>query len=143
MNRIILFLFIIGISSYVQAQNTGFFVVISEKENCPRKFSTIDLRQFYCSSQKPIIDQQAFASVGEVILAKKSRYLDLFLSAKGMEVLKKLVATLPNATFILVVENKVIGVLENKDILGRFIRIDAEINSKEIYWIHDQLKSVL
>ena len=60
-----------------------------------------------------------------------------------MEVLKKLVATLPNATFILVVENKVIGVLENKDILGRFIRIDAEINSKEIYWIHDQLKSVL
>jgi len=54
--------------------------------------------------------------------------------------LKNLVTNLPNASFILVVEDKVVGVLKNKDVVGRFIRIDSDILSKDIDWVHDHLK---
>ena len=60
-----------------------------------------------------------------------------------MESLKSLIKNLPNATLILVVENNVIGVLTNKDIVGRFIRIDGDILSNDLEWIHDHIESTL
>jgi len=57
-----------------------------------------------------------------------------------MELLKTIVASLPNATLILIVDNKVVGVLKNKDVVGRFIRVDSDLISQQIEWIHDKLK---
>ena len=117
--------------------------MISEKENCPQKFATIDNKQTYCVPRKPILDQRIFVSVTDVKVLKKRKYIDLFVSTKGMETLKTLVKNLPNATLILVVEDKVIGILKNKDIVGRFIRIDSDILSQDLEWVHDHIESIL
>lgn len=123
--------------------NTGFYIMISEKENCLQKFATMDKKQTYCVPRKPILDQSIFVSVTEVKILEKRKYIDLYLSVKGMEALKNLVKNLPNATIILVVEDNVIGVLKNKDIVGRFIRIDSDILSRDLEWIHDHISARL
>lgn len=121
--------------------STGIYVMISDKDkNCPQKFMTIDSKQAYCVPKRPILDRSVFISVSEIKQLEKRKYIDLYISVKGMESLKNLVTNLPNASFILVVEDKVVGVLKNKDVVGRFIRIDSDIFSKDIDWVHDRLK---
>ncbi len=129
------------ISVYSQ-DNTGFYIQTDKKSNCPQEVRTFDDVQAFCIPGKPILDRTAFTSISEIQtdLNKKRKYIDLHLSTKGMELLRTVVSSLPNATLILVVDNKVVGVLKNKDILGRFIRIDSDLLSKQIDWIHDKLK---
>ena len=144
MIRIILFAIVAwGLSPSQEKATTGFYILISEKGNCPQYFATLDKKQIYCVPQKPIFDQSIFVSVTEVNIREKRKYIDLYLSVKGMESLKSLIKNLPNATLILVVENNVIGVLTNKDIVGRFIRIDGDILSNDLEWIHDHIESTL
>ena len=142
MIRVILFIIVsFSFQNSQEQSSTGFYVMISEKEkNCPQKFMTMDNKQAYCVPRKPILDRSVFVSVSEIRQLEKRKYIDLYLSTKGMESLKNLVTNLPNASFILVVEDKVVGVLKNKDVVGRFIRIDSDILSKDIDWVHDHLK---
>jgi hypothetical protein len=144
MIRIALFTIAVFVFPPLQEKaNTGFYIMISEKENCPQKFATMDKKQTYCVPRKPILDQSIFVSVTDVKILEKRKYIDLYLSTKGMDALKNLVKNLPNATIILVVDDKVIGVLRNTDIVGRFIRIDSDILSKDLEWIHDYIASGL
>lgn len=136
----ILFLMILN---YCYAQdNTGFYIQIDKKTNCPQEVRTFDNVGVFCVPQKPILDKSAFTSISavQVDYNKKRKYIDLHLSTKGMELLKTVVNSLPNSTLVLVVENKVVGVLKNKDIVGRFIRVDSDLVSQQIEWIHDKLK---
>jgi len=142
MKSILSFLFfLLTISVYCQ-DNTGFYVQIEKKTNCPQEIRTFDDVQIFCVPNKPILDRTAFTTISEVKTDtnKKRKYIDLHLSKKGMDLLNTVVNSLPNATLILVVENKVVGVLKNKDIVGRFIRIDSDPASRQIEWIHDKLK---
>lgn len=144
MIRIFLFaIAVLGLWPSQEKATTGFYIMIAEKANCPQQFATLDNRQTYCVPRKPILDQSIFVSVTDVKIMDKRKYIDLYLSVQGMETLKSLVKNLPNATIILVVEDNVIGVLRNKDIVGRFIRIDSDILSKDLEWIHDHIESNL
>lgn len=123
--------------------DTGFYILITERNNCPLRMPTLNGQRTYCVPQKPVLDEHVFTSVSEIRLQDKRKYIDIYLSAKGMEALKKLVARLPNATYILAVDGKAIGVLKNMDVLGRFIRIDSDLLSKELEWVHGRLEANL
>ena len=144
MIRIILFaIAVLGVSPSQEKATTGFYIMIAEKGNCPQLFATRDKKQTYCVPRKPILDQGIFVSITEVKIKEKRKYVDLYLSPKGMETLKSLVKNLPNATLILVVDDSVIGVLKNTDVVGRFIRIDSDILSQELEWVHEHISARL
>jgi hypothetical protein len=114
--------------------------MIPDLENCPQVIRSMDNQRFFCVTQRPILGESAFESVGDIQQGVKTKYIELFLSEKGIDALKKLVARLPKTNLVLVVNNKAVGVLHDKALLGQFIRIDGPENSTEINWIHDQLK---
>jgi hypothetical protein len=144
MLRVILVLLLYSFSSYCYSQDsTGFYFTISEKEkNCPQRFRTFDEKQSFCAPQKPILDRSVFTNVTEIQFdsQRKRKYIDLYLTPKGLERLKAITSSLPNASLILVVDEKVVGLLKNKDVVGRFIRIDSDLSSRQLDWIHDKLK---
>ena len=142
MRTILSLVFVLSFLFGYSQDNTGFYIQIDKKTNCPQEVRTFDDVQAFCIPHKPILDRTTFTSISEIQtdLAKKRKFIDLHMSAKGMELLRTVVSSLPNATLILVVDNKVVGVLKNKDIVGRFIRIDSDLLSKQIDWIHDKLK---
>jgi hypothetical protein len=141
--RTLFFCLLLVTTHYAYGQdNTGFYIQIDKKTNCPQEVRTFDNVGAFCVPNKPILDRTAFTSVSEIQIdqGKKRKYIDLHISTKGMELLKAVVTSLPNAKLILVVDNKVVGVLKNKDIVGRFIRIDSDMVSQQIEWIRDRLK---
>lgn len=134
--------FLLLLAGYCQ-DNTGFYIQTDKKLSCPQEVRTFDNVQAFCIPNKPILDKTVFTSVSEIQTDahRKRKYIDLQLSTQGMQSLKTVVSSLPNATIVLVVDNKVVGLLKNKDVLGRFIRIDSDLVSKQIDWIHDHLKA--
>jgi len=142
MRTIFSFLFLIILHNAYGQGNTGFYIQIDKKTNCPQEVRTFDNIGVFCVPNKPILDKTVFTSISEIQVdhSKKRKYIDLHLSTKGMELLKTVVTSLPNSTLILVVDNKVVGVLKNKDVVGRFIRVDSDLVSQQIEWIHDKLK---
>ena len=143
--RIILsFLFLVFFYHANGQDNTGFYIQIDKKTNCPQEVRTFDNLAAFCVPQKPILDRSAFTSVGEIQVDhnKKRKHIDIYISTKGMELLKTVVTSLPNANLILIVDNKVVGILRNKDVVGRFIRVDSDLVSQQLEWIHDKLKPV-
>ncbi len=142
MKTILSILFLIIFCQAYGQDNTGFYIQIDKKTNCPQEVRTFDNVGVFCVPQKPILDKTVFTTISEIQVDhnRKRKYIDLHLSTKGMELLKTVVTSLPNATLILVVDNKVVGVLKNKDIVGRFIRVDSDLISQQIEWIHDKLK---
>ncbi|HEY5826226.1 MAG TPA: hypothetical protein VIT44_17770 [Cyclobacteriaceae bacterium] len=142
MRIIFSFLFLVIFHHAYSQDNTGFYIQIDKKTNCPQEVRTFDNVGVFCVPNKPILDRTVFTSISEIQIDhnKKRKYIDLYLSAKGMELLKTVVTSLPNSTLILVVDNKVVGVLKNKDVVGRFIRVDSDMVSQQIEWIHEKLK---
>jgi len=142
MRTLFSFLFLFFLHYCYAQDNTGFYIQIDKKTNCPQEVRTFDNVGVFCVPQKPILDKTAFTTISEIQVdhAKKRKYIDLHLSAKGMDLLKTVVNSLPNATLILVVDNRVVGVLKNKDVVGRFVRVDSDLVSQQIEWIHDKLK---
>jgi hypothetical protein len=135
-------IFLTIFSGYAQ-DNTGFYIQIEKKISCPQEVKTFDEVQTFCIPAKPILDRTVFTSISEIQIdaVHKRKHIDLFMSPKGSALLKTVVNSLPNATIILVVENRVVGFLKNKDIAGgTFVRIDSDLVSKQIEWIHDKLK---
>ncbi len=142
--RTVLFLLFLSIPCFGYWQdNTGFYIQIDKKTNCPQEVKTLDDIQVFCIPNKPILDRGAFTSISDIQIetAGKRKIIDLHISPKGMELLKTVVNSLPNATLVLVVDNKVVGILKNKDIVGKFIRIDSDIASRRMEWIHEHLKT--
>jgi len=136
------FLFLVILQHTYGQDNTGFYIQIDKKTNCPQEVKTFDNLAAFCVPQKPILDRSAFTSIGEIQVDqnKKRKYIDIHVSTKGMELLKTVVTSLPNASIILIVDNKVVGILRNKDVVGRFIRVDSDLVSQQLEWIHDRLK---
>jgi len=138
-----IFVFISVFFPCFSQDNTGFYIEIEKKTNCPQLVRTFDETLTFCVPKRPILDRTVFTSIGDIQVdaAKKRKYIDLHLNSKGMETLKTVVASLPNSNIILVVNDRVVGRLKNKDIVGRFIRIDSDLVSQQIEWIHSHLKA--
>jgi hypothetical protein len=123
--------------------DTGFYIEMDKKISCPQLLKDFNGTQTFCITKKPVLDKTVFISTSEIQIDPntKRKYIDLFLSVEGMNTLKRLVDSLPNASIILVIDNEVIGRLTNKDLLGRFIRIDSDLRSQLIEWIHYQMNT--
>src|SRR6267154_6756995 len=88
------FLFTCGFCSIAQ---TGFFLIVTNKENCPHLVKTVDNQQQYCIPVDPIISGEEFRVEGNLQydLSRNNQFFGLRLSKLGLETLRLICANLP------------------------------------------------
>jgi len=143
MKLIILFAaFFIFTSGFSSAQ-TGFFLIVTSKENCPHLVKSVDYKQTYCIPNDPIIGGKEFRVEGNLQydLTHENQFFGLRLTKEGLETLRLICANLPEKQLVLVVNGKAAGLYNNKNFKpAELMSISGKANSPEFHWVYDNLK---
>lgn len=130
---------------FAQEMETGFYIVMDSKKNCPNPVHGRNETLIYCLTKEPILTVSDFESVSDVKYDSllELRYLLLRLTPGGYNTLKVLMEKLPDTRLALVIENTVAGTYNHPSkILSRSLPIRGGIDANEIDWIYSALKKL-
>jgi hypothetical protein len=150
-NLVLFFVLIVAAAHETAAQENSmgiYLTVKSEKKynNCPKKLFTRDKKTLVCVTPKPIIAVGDFSYLTEIRndMAINFSYFNLVLSQQGFDKVKSIIASLPGAELVLVVDENVVGFIKDKNqIVNRSIRLDGAANSEDVQWLHKRLKEIV
>jgi hypothetical protein len=132
------------ISSFWARAQTGFFMMLSTKEDCSRLVKTLDFKQQYCVTEDPIISGAEFSVEGNLQydLVHENQSFSIRFTKAGLETLTLICTRLPEKQLVLVVDGKAAGTYDNKNIKPtQIMPISGKADSKEINWVYDKLKN--
>ncbi len=135
------FLFAAG---FVVMAQTGFFLIVPNKENCPHLVKTVDNNQEYCIPNDPIINGEEFHAEGNLQYdpARNNQIFVLRLTAVGLETLRLICANFPEKQLVLVVKGRAAGLYDNKSFKpAQLMSISGKANSQEFRWVYENLKN--
>jgi hypothetical protein len=129
-----------------QENSIGIYVTTKLKQNCQKSLLSLNKKETICVTDNPVLSAGCFSKVTKL---KENSLLDIYyfhlvFSESGYQKFKLLYTELPNAEFVLVVDNKVIGFIKNPDeIKNKSLQIDGDARSPELKWVHEKLKAVI
>lgn len=111
---------------------------------CLQKLPLMNSKTFFCLPLKPFISTDDFKHVSEIVYDSQydRQYFTVSLTVKAAENLNTIVAMRPDIKLALVVNGKLINLLDvsGRRKVNRFNIYEA-LNSHELSWIHNSLKS--
>jgi len=125
--------------------NAGIFLVVKNEKICEKRVFNIDKKVKVCVTPEPILAVDNFTSVSSIVKRDSlgvNCYFNLGFSQTGMERLKKIYTTLPQAELVLVVDNTVVGFITNLNTI-RNKSLAIEGNEKDLILIHEKFKVAL
>lgn len=131
-------------AGFCSEAQTGFFLVVNTRENCPHLVKTVDYKNEYCIPNDPIISGHEFRVEGnpQYDLSRENQFLVLRLSDEGLETLKLICANFPEKQLVLVVNGRAAGFYENKDFKpAQRMSVWGKADSREFNWIYENLKN--
>jgi hypothetical protein len=132
-----------------QENSAGIYLTIKANKkysNCPNKFYTRDNETIVCATTKPIITSSEFSHLTEIKNdpAINFSYFNLVLSQQAFDKVRNITASLPGSEFVLVVDEKVVGFIKDKNqVVNRAIQLNGSANSEDVQWIHEQLTKII
>ncbi len=135
------FIFVSPIKNLAQ---TGFFLAIENKDQCPHLVKAVDFLQEYCITEEPIIKSSEFKVEGslEYDLSRTTQYFIIHFTKSGFETLKLICSYMPEKQLVLVVDGKAAGVYDKKKLKPtQIMPINGKADSKEIKWVYETLKN--
>src|SRR5258706_14260190 len=110
-------LFLVSISNFCALAQTGFFLIVTTKENCSHLIKTVDNGQEYCITGDPIIGGGEFQVEGNLQddLLHENQFFSLRLTTGGLETLRLICTNFPEKQLVLVVNGKSAGIYNNKN----------------------------
>ncbi|HWA32764.1 MAG TPA: hypothetical protein VG737_01475 [Cyclobacteriaceae bacterium] len=90
---------------------SGFFMIVDVDMNCDHKVSTLRRDKSYCVTRGPIIPIGQFKSVRSLGSAERWA-VDVKLTPEGLNMLNKIASSLPQSSFLLVVEGTAVAVFD-------------------------------
>jgi hypothetical protein len=132
------------ISVFYATAQTGFFLIIENKEHCAHPVTSIDFQEEYCITEIAIIKESEFKAEGELQsdLVLNSRFFYIRFTKSGFETLKMICEHLPEKHLVLVVNGKAIGTYDGKKLKPtERMPIIGKADSKEINWVFENLKN--
>jgi len=135
------FLFTSGFCAFAQ---TGFFLIVPNKENCPHLVKTVDYKQEYCIPNDPIISGSEFQVEGNMQYdhTRNNQIFVLRLTTVGLETLRLICANFPEKQLVLVVKGRAAGLYDNKNFKpAQLMSISGRANSQEFHWVYENLKN--
>jgi hypothetical protein len=150
-NLFLVFILALTVSQPTAAQenSAGIYLTIKPDKkynNCPNKFSTRDNKTIVCATTKPIITAAEFSHLTEIKNdhAINFSYFNLVLSQQASDKVKNITASLADSEFVLVVDEKVVGFIKDKNqVVNRAIQLNGTANSEDVQWIHEQLTKII
>ncbi len=131
------------ISNFSVFAQTGFFLVVDNKEHCIHLLKSVDYQQEFCVPEEPIIKSSEFNVEGklEYDVLKENQFFNLRFSQTGFETLKLICQRLPLKQLVLVVNGKVAGTFDSKKMKPiQLMAINGKADSKEIKWVYETLR---
>jgi hypothetical protein len=131
-------------SDFSSMAQTGFFLIVPNKENCSHLIKTVDFRQEYCITADPIISGKEFQVEGNLQydLLHENQFFSLRLTTGGLETLRLICTNLPEKQLVLVVNGKAAGLYNNKNFKpAQLMSISGKADSKEFNWVYDNLRN--
>jgi hypothetical protein len=146
-----LFLFFIFSYSALVAQDLdpGFYLTQTKTPDCKR---TIKLsarkKDFLCLTERPIISTDQFIGLSgiETNTILGINYTDLTITEDATKVLKALSATLRSSTMVLILDNRLMGILNYNDdpfVRQNQIRISVKFHEGSMAEVHSHLKAIV
>jgi len=131
-------------TSHFQESGDGFYIISSpaKKTHCAKELRMITGKSKVCVANKPIIDIEAIDYVTDILYDPKSKvhYIDIGITHSGMQTLNKMVQSLPESKFAMVVQNNVICVFAgSQDYAINSIRIGEDAALQDLKLIHEAL----
>jgi hypothetical protein len=121
---------------------TGFFLIVDNKNSCSKPLYSLDGRQRYCVTDEAIIKDSEFKVEGNIQddLTQRNQYFTIRFTKNGLETLKLICENFPEQKLLFVVNGKVAGTYDNKKLIPMALMpISGLANSKEIKWVYDNL----
>jgi hypothetical protein len=140
---ILSFCFCVVASLYAFGQ-TGFYLIVDNKDLCVHTVMSIDEKQKFCITDEPIIKESEFKTVGalQYDFLKENQFFNLQFSESGLETLKLINEHLPNRRLVFVVKGKEVGIYRGKNLKPtEYMPIRDKVNSPDIKWVYDNLKA--
>jgi hypothetical protein len=145
---LLVFLFSLFAEGVPQEKSIGIFMVMKDggkkNINCQKVLRSRNLKTSACIANTAVIGLEEFSSMTEIVnsvIRRKSSF-DLILSPNGYNKLKKIITSLPENELVLIVDDTVVGFIENlEQISNRSIEIGGEVNSPDVQWAYDHLKT--
>lgn len=127
-----------------EAKSGIFFAQDKGAPNCLQELQLMNSKTVFCLPYKPFIGTGDFTHVSEIIYDSlyARRYITVSLSLKATENLNAIVDKRPDLKLAVVVNGKLINLLDvsGRRRINRFI-IYEPLNSNELSWVHEVLKS--
>jgi hypothetical protein len=136
------FLFIFVFVGYYSSAQTGFFLALDKTVPCTKSLVSLDEQQKYCITDEPIIKSSEFKVEGKIQddLTQKNQYFNIRFTKSGFETLKLICEHLPEKQLLLVVNGKVAGTYQSKNLRPMSVMpISGTANSQEIKWLYENL----
>ena len=130
-------------AAFSQNIDTGFFLVIQNRENCVHLVNAVIGPVTYCVPSSPVIPKTEFTFVGEMKLVKgyELSSIDLRLTPEGFKTLETLTTNLPNTKLALVLEDHVVGIFDSKGVIrGSILPVTGKVKSPEMEWLNNWVK---
>lgn len=129
--------------TFSQNIDTGFFLVIENRENCVHLVHAVIGPVTYCVPGSPVISKTEFTFVGEMKPVKgyELSSIDLRLTPEGFKTLETLTVNLPNTKLALVLEDHVVGIFDSRGVIrGSILPVTGKVNSPEMEWLYNWVK---
>lgn len=147
--RLLVLIFIAYLPLQSQPLESGFYLTQEKSADCEK---TVKLpgrkKDFLCLTPRPIIPTGEFRAVTEIRedLEAGIYYADLSLSEEGVRVLKALAASFRGSTMVLILNNRLAGILnynESPFVRDNQIRVSVSMREGTLVEVHTQLKALI
>jgi hypothetical protein len=119
-----------------QTAQSGFFMIVDIDRNCDHKVFTLRRDKSYCVTRGPIIPIGQFKSVKSLGSAEHWA-VDVKLTEEGLNMLNKISTSLPQSTFLLVVDGTAVAVFDTN---GKCI---SPITYDDLKWAERHLEKAI
>ncbi len=129
-----------------QKMEDGLYMMPNTIAECSKKLYLLNTDELHCLMEKPIIPNDNFSTVSEIYLDPSTgqRTIDLQLDSVGTEILKKTTRLLKGRSIGLVVNGKLVTVLNiSRTIDQGTFKCYQQGNSNEISWIRNRLIEII
>ncbi|MDV3309656.1 MAG: hypothetical protein LOY03_12650 [Cyclobacteriaceae bacterium] len=145
----LLILIIIAFLPQSQELEPGFYLTQEKSPNCQNmvRLST-KKKDFLCLAPRPIIPTSEFRAITDIKedLDAGVYYADLSLSDEGVRVLKALAASFRGSTMVLILNNRLAGVLnynESPFVRENQIRVSVPMQQGTLVEVHTLIKAII
>ena len=135
------------IGSLCQETASGIYVVVDPPRRtvCDHELRMVVGKRKVCVSKKPIIpaSELEYATDIRYDFQQKVNYIDVGVSSQALQTLNKMIDTLPQTYFALVVDDDVICLFNlNEEIGARYIRVGEDADVDGLRQISNILKKL-